>query len=153
MIFNALIFFRVNARFCSLLMFCESTFQWIAYQKIDGSFSAIPSFIGSTTAPSKQKNKYRSDDSYIHYYLIIYLTKTTTQDNTLGIVFYNIFLWCIVSLSSILVFFLISVKEGYILEIKMLIKYSLLQFIYLCKQIAINSRLVLATTCDECNVF
>ena len=112
-----------------------------------------PSFIGSTTAPSKQKNKYRNDDSYIHYYLIIYLTKTTTQDNTLGIVFYNIFLWCIVSLSSILVFFLTSVKEGYIPEIQMLIKYSLLHFIYLCKQITINSALVLATTYDKCNVF
>ena len=37
MIFSALTFFRVNARFCSL-MFCESTFQKIAYQKIDGSF-------------------------------------------------------------------------------------------------------------------
>ena len=44
-------------------------------------------------------------------------------------------------------------KEGYILEIKMLIKYSLLHFIYLCKQIAINSTFVLATTCDKCNVF
>ena len=82
-----------------------------------------------------------------------YLTKATPQDNTLGIVFYNIFLWCIVSLSSILVFFLTSVKEGYILEIQMLIKYSLLHFIYLCKQIAIISTLVLATTCDKCNVF
>ena len=81
-----------------------------------------------------------------HTLLFNYLTKATPQDNTLGIVFYNIFLWCIVSLSSILVFFLTSVKEGYILEIQMLIKYSLLHFIYLCKQIAINSTLVLATT-------
>ena len=47
-----------------------------------------------------------------------YLTKATPQDNTMGIVLYNIFLWCIVSLSSILVFLLISVKEGYILEIQ-----------------------------------
>ena len=51
-----------------------------------------PSFIGSTTAPNKQKSKYGKDDSYIHYYLIIHLTEAIPQDNTLGIVFYNIFL-------------------------------------------------------------
>ena len=88
-----------------------------------------------------------------HTFLFNYLTKATPQDNTLGIVFYNIFLWCIVSLSSILVFFLTSVKEGYILEIQMLIKYSLLHFIYLCKQIAINSTLVLATTYETNVIF
>ena len=88
-----------------------------------------------------------------HTLLFNYLTKATPQDNTLGIVFYNIFLWCIVSLSSILVFFLTSVKEGYILEIQMLIKYSLLHFIYLCKQIAINSMLVLATTYETNVIF
>ena len=61
-----------------------------------------------------------------HIYITNYLPKATPQDNTLGIVFYDIFLWCIVSLLNILVFFLTSVKEGYILEIQMLIKYSLL---------------------------
>ena len=106
-----------------------------------------PSFIGSTTARSKQKRM------TLYTLLFNYLTKATRQDNTLRRVFYNIFLWCIVSLSSILVFFLTSVKEDYILQTQMLIKYSLLHFIYLCKQIAINSTLVLATTCDQCNVF
>ena len=82
MIFNALIFFRVNARFCSLLMFCESTF----IRKLTAALVQLSFTV------QVQKNKYRKDDSYIHYYLIIYLTKTTPQDNTLGIVFYNIFL-------------------------------------------------------------
>ena len=50
-------------------------------------------------------------------------------------------------------FSIFYVKGGYIPEIKMLIKYSLLHFIYLCEQIAINSTLVLARTCDNCNVF
>ena len=62
-------------------------------------------------------------------------------------------LFLVTMLSSTLVFFLTSVKEGYIPQIQMLIKYSLLHFIHLCKQIAINSTLVLATTSDKCNVF
>ena len=146
MIFNALIFFRVNVHFCPFLCFVAARFSKSLIRKSTAALLQ-PSFIGLTTTPSKQKVW------LIFKLLSYYLTKATPQDNTLGIVFYNIFLWCIVSLSSILVFFLTSVKEGYILEIQMLIKYSLLHFIYLCKQIAINSTLVLATTCDKCNVF
>ena len=83
MIFNAAIFFRVNARF-PFLCFVRACFSKSLNRKLTAA-SLQPSFLGSTTAPSKQK-------SMTLYTLSNYLTNATPQDNTLGIVFYNIFL-------------------------------------------------------------
>ena len=84
MIFNAAIFFRVNARF-PFLCFVRAYFS----KSLDRKSTAAllqPSFIGSTTAPSKQKSM------TLYTLLSNYLTNATPQDNALGIVFYNIFL-------------------------------------------------------------
>ena len=145
MIFNVLIFLRVNALFPSYVLW-----ELVSVNCLSENWRQLCCNLPSLDQQLLLVNK----KLWLIFTLLSnYLTKATPHDNTLGIVFYNILLWCIVWLSSILVFFLTSVKEDYILQIQMLIKYSLLHFIYLCKQIAINSTLVLATTCDKCNVF
>lgn len=56
----------------------------------------------------------RSSIVSTNWYTLVfnYPTKPTSSDNnTQGVVFYNIFLWCVVSLSSILVFFVTFVKK------------------------------------------
>ena len=85
MIFNALIFFRLTLVSVAFSCFVRACFSKSLIKKSTAALLQ-PSFIGSTTAPIKQKRL------TLYTLLSNYLTKATPQGNTLGRVFYNIFL-------------------------------------------------------------